>query len=66
MFEYYREFARCLHQHQLPYVPSEAQVQEVIDIVENMLKDVYVFPGVAEKLKKSTPSRLPLKKHSVM
>ncbi|MGO9269839.1 MAG: DUF4145 domain-containing protein [Terriglobia bacterium] len=39
------------------YAPSQADVEAVMDIVENMLQAVYVFPDAAEKLKKSTPPR---------
>lgn len=40
--------------------PSE--MQSVMDIVENLLQAVYVFPGIAQKLKKSTPPRPARKK----
>ncbi len=43
------------------HAPTEPEVQAVMDIVENMLQAVYVFPDVAKKLKKSTPSRPPRK-----
>ncbi len=41
------------------HMPTRAEVQSVMDIVESMLQAVYVFPDVAEKLKKSTPPRPP-------
>lgn len=40
---------------------SASAVNVVMDIVENMLQAVYVFPRVAKKLKESTPPRPPRK-----
>ena len=40
------------------HVPSPSEVQAVMDIVENMLQAMYVFPDVAQRLKQSTPPRL--------
>lgn len=37
---------------------SESEVQAVMDIVENMLQGVYVFPDVAKKLRATTPPRV--------
>jgi hypothetical protein len=38
---------------------TESEVQDVMDIVETMLQAVYVFPELAQKLKKTTPARPP-------
>jgi len=43
------------------HAPTESEVEAVMDIVENMLQAVYVFPDVARKLKESTPPRPPRK-----
>jgi Domain of unknown function (DUF4145) len=43
------------------YAATESEVEAIMDIVENMLQAVYVFPGVAEKLKEATPPRPPRK-----
>ncbi len=40
------------------HAASEAEAQAVMDIVENILQAVYVFPDVAKSLKRSTPLRL--------
>jgi len=39
------------------HAPSAPDVNAVMDIVENLLQAVYVLPGTAQKLKKSTPPR---------
>jgi len=39
------------------HAASESEVEAVMDIVENMLQAVYVFPEMAAKLKASTPAR---------
>jgi hypothetical protein len=39
------------------HTPSFEQVNAVMDIVENLLKAVYVLPDMAESLKKTTPAR---------
>jgi hypothetical protein len=39
------------------HAASESEVASVMDIVENMLQSVYVFPDVAKRLKGATPSR---------
>jgi hypothetical protein len=39
------------------HTPSFEQVNAVMDIVENLLKAVYVLPDMAKKLKKTTPAR---------
>jgi len=39
------------------HAPSESEVEAVMDIVENMLQAVYVFPETAKRLRKSTPRR---------
>lgn len=44
------------------HAASESEVQSVMDIVENLLQAVYVFPSVAKRLKESTPPRPPRKK----
>ena len=41
------------------HAATEPEVQGVMDIVENMLQAVYVFPKLAKKLKKNTPARSP-------
>jgi hypothetical protein len=43
------------------HAATRSEIQAVMDIVENMLQSVYVFPDEAKKLKKSTPSRFPAK-----
>ncbi len=43
------------------HAPSQAEVQSVMDIVENMLQAVYVFPFLAKRLKEVTPARTPRK-----
>jgi hypothetical protein len=43
------------------HAASQSEIEAVMDIVENMLQSVYVFPDVAKKLKKSTPPRPPRK-----
>jgi hypothetical protein len=43
------------------HAANESEVHSVMDIVENMLQAVYVFPDEAKKLKQSTPRRLPKK-----
>ena len=37
--------------------PGAAEVNSVMDIIENLLQAVYVLKGAAEKLKKATPPR---------
>jgi hypothetical protein len=39
------------------HTPSFAEVNAVMDIVENLLKAVYVLPDMAKSLKKTTPPR---------
>lgn len=39
------------------HVPSVAEVEQVMDIVENLLDAVYILPKAAEELKKLTPMR---------
>lgn len=39
------------------YSPTSESLNDVMDIVEHLLKSVFVLPKVAEKLKKSTPQR---------
>src|SRR5258708_1185612 len=46
------------------HAATEAEVQAVMDIVENMLQAVYVFPDMARRLKQSTPQRLQRKSKS--
>jgi hypothetical protein len=41
------------------HAPTESEVGQVMDIVENMLQAVYVFPELAQNLKKTTPPRPP-------
>jgi hypothetical protein len=41
------------------YAATTEEVNIVMDIVENMLQAVYVFPRVAKKLKETTPPRPP-------
>jgi len=41
------------------HAPTEPEVEQVMDIVENMLQAVYVFPELAQNLKKTTPARPP-------
>lgn len=43
------------------HAATQSEVQAVMDIVENMLQSVYVFPDVATKLRQSTPPRPPRK-----
>ena len=43
------------------HAPTPSEVQSVMDIVENMLQAVYVFPGIAMRLKEATPARPPRK-----
>jgi hypothetical protein len=43
------------------YAAKVDEVNIVMDIVENLLQAVYVFPDVARKLKESTPPRPPRK-----
>lgn len=40
------------------HAASVSEVQAVMDIVENMLQAVYVFPEVAQRLKDATPPRV--------
>ena len=44
------------------YSARPAQVNAVMDIVENLLQAVYVLPSMAQDLKKSTPARPPRKR----
>lgn len=37
--------------------PKASEVSAVMDIVESLLQAVYVLPGMAESLKKTTPPR---------
>jgi hypothetical protein len=46
------------------HTPPEHDVQAIMDIVENMLQAVYVFPGVEKRLRESTPPRSPKKPKS--
>lgn len=39
------------------HAATEYEVEAVMDIVENMLQAIYVFPRTADALKKSTPQR---------
>ena len=39
------------------HAPVESEVDAVMDIVETMLRAVYVFPQLARHLAKSTPPR---------
>jgi hypothetical protein len=39
------------------YAAKESEVHDVMDIVETMLQAVYVFPELAQNLKKTTPTR---------
>lgn len=39
------------------HAPKATEVNAVMDIVENLLHAVYVLPGMANSLKKSTPPR---------
>jgi len=39
------------------HAPKPSDVNAVMDIVENLLHAVYVLPGMAQGLKKTTPSR---------
>lgn len=39
------------------HAPKAAEVNAVMDIVENLLHAVYVLPGMAQGLKKTTPTR---------
>jgi Domain of unknown function (DUF4145) len=41
------------------HAATESEVQAVLDIVETMLKAIYVFPELAQKLKANTPARPP-------
>jgi hypothetical protein len=41
------------------HAPTKSEVEQVMDIVENMLQAVYVFPELAQNLKKTTPARTP-------
>jgi hypothetical protein len=41
------------------HAATESEVQAVMDIVETMLQAIYVFPELAQNLKKTTPARLP-------
>ena len=43
------------------HLPSGMEVRSVMDIVENMLQAAYVFPKVAQDLRKLTPGRPPKK-----
>jgi len=43
------------------HAASISEVQAVMDIVENMLQAVFIFPEVAEKLKSATPPRVKAK-----
>jgi hypothetical protein len=45
------------------HAPTADEMNAVMDIVENLLNAVYVLPGMAENLRKSTPPR-PRKKPS--
>jgi hypothetical protein len=46
------------------HAASESEVQAVMDIVENMLQAIYVFPDVAKKLRETTPPRVRTKAKS--
>jgi hypothetical protein len=39
------------------YLAKKPQIDAVMDIIENLLQAVYVFPDMAEELEKSTPAR---------
>jgi len=41
------------------HAATESEVQDVMDIVETMLQAIYVFPELAQNLKKTTPARAP-------
>ena len=41
------------------HAATESEVQDVMDIVETMLQAVYVFPELAQNLRKTTPARAP-------
>ena len=43
------------------YCPTAKELNHVMDIVEDFLKQIYVLPNAVTKLKKSTPPRPPLK-----
>lgn len=43
------------------HAATESEVHDVLDIVETMLQAIYVFPELAQSLRKTTPSR-PIKK----
>jgi hypothetical protein len=39
------------------HCPTAKQLDQVMDIVENVIQQIYVLPGAAAELKKSTPPR---------
>jgi hypothetical protein len=39
------------------YAPKKTQVDAVMDIIENLLQAIYIFPEMAEEIEKSTPPR---------
>jgi hypothetical protein len=39
------------------HAPNSDDVNAVMDIVENLLHAVYVLPGMADRLRKTTPQR---------
>jgi hypothetical protein len=39
------------------HIPSESNVNAVMDIIENLLNAVYVLPHVAKSVKRTTPTR---------
>jgi hypothetical protein len=41
------------------HAATASEVQAVMDIVETMLHAIYVFPELAQNLKKTTPPRIP-------
>ena len=41
------------------HAATESEVQAVMDIVETMLQSIYVFPDLAQNLRKTTPPRIP-------
>lgn len=44
------------------HAPTGKQLDQVMDIVENVLQQIFVLPELAKELKKATPTRKRLKK----
>ena len=44
------------------YAPTSDIVNEIMDIIENLLQAVYIFPKSLKKIKRSTPRRIVRKK----